>query len=120
VPDKIDRDFYNHLMELKNNAAKRKEYLDSIRPRIGTENLAAAEARLNDVIAHADRLAEEHKIVEVDKWGNETTPPRNSSYVQIEVQGGRHKSLNRQSSFDVNNITCPSYFARDGLDKLFD
>ena len=119
VPDKIDRDFYNHLMELKNNADARKAYLDSIRSRIGSENLAAAEARLNDVIAHAERLAGEHKIVEGDKWGNETTPRRNSSYVTIELPDGRHKSLNRQSSFDVNNLTCPSYFARDGLDKLF-
>ncbi|MBR4653806.1 MAG: hypothetical protein IKO72_10655 [Kiritimatiellae bacterium] len=119
VPDKIDRDFYNHLMELKNNPAARSAYLDSLRPRMGMENLAAAEARLKDVIDHAERLAEEHKIVEVDKWGSETTPPRNSSYVQIELPDGRHKSLNRQSSFDVNNMTCPSYFARDGLDKLF-
>ena len=119
VPDKIDRDFYNHLMELKNNADARKAYLDSIRSRIGSENLAAAEARLNDVIAHAERLAGEHKIVEGDKWGNETTPRRNSSYVTIELPDGRNKTLNRQSSFDVNNLTCPSYFARDGLDKLF-
>lgn len=119
VPDKIDRDFYNHLMELKNNADARKAYLDSIRSRIGSENLVAAEARLNDVIAHAERLAGEHKIVEGDKWGNETTPRRNSSYVTIELPDGRNKTLNRQSSFDVNNLTCPSYFARDGLDKLF-
>ena len=119
VPDKIDRDFYNHLMELKNNPDVRKAYLDSIRSRIGSENLAAAEARLNDVIAHAERLAGEHKIVEGDKWGNETTPRRNSSYVTIELPDGRNKTLNRQSSFDVNNLTCPSYFARDGLDKLF-
>ena len=119
VPDKIDRDFYNHLMELKNNPDARKAYLDSLRQRIGSENLAAAEARLNDVIAHAERLEAEHKVVEGEAWGDETTPPRNSSYVQIELPGGRHKSLNRQSSFDVNNITCPSYFARDKIDRLF-
>ena len=57
--------------------------------------------------------------MEGDKWGNETTPRRNSSYVTIELHDGRNKTLNRQSSFDVNNLTCPSYFARDGLDKLF-
>ena len=119
VPDKIDRDFYNHLMELKNDPAKRKAYIDSISPRMSKENVAAAEARLNDAIAHAERLARENKVVDGDKWGDETTPQRNSSYVQIELPGGRHKSLNRQSSFDVNNLTCPSYFARDGLDKLF-
>jgi hypothetical protein len=120
VPDKIDRDFYNHLMELKNDPAKRKAYLDSLRLRMGDGNVASAEARLNDAIVHAERLARENKVVDGDNWRNETTPPRNSSYVQIELPGGRHKNLNRQSSFDVNNITCPSYFARDGLDKLFD
>ena len=120
VPDKIDRDLYNHLMELKNNPVARKAYLDSLRPRMGEDNVAAAEARLKDAIDHAERLARENKVVEGDAWGNETTPRRNSSYVQIELPDGRHKSLNRQSSFDVNNITCPSYFARDGLDKLFD
>ena len=57
APDKIDRDFYNHLMTLKNDAGARRAYLDSIRPRIGEDNLAAAEARLDDAIAHADRLA---------------------------------------------------------------
>ena len=120
MPDKIDRDFYNHLMELKNNPAKRMAYLDSLRPRMGSENLAAAEVRLDDVIAHAEKLAQDPKnIVDGESWGNETTPPRNSSYVQIEVPGGRHKTLSRQSSFDVNNLTCPSYFARDHIDRLF-
>ena len=119
MPDKIDRDFYNHLMELKTNPAARKAYLDSLRPRMDEGNVAAAEARLNDAIDHAERLARENKVVEKDAWANETTPRRNSSYVQIELPGGRYKSLNRQSSFDVNNMTCPSYFARDGIDKLF-
>lgn len=119
VPDKIDRDLYNRLMELKNNPAARKAYLDAIRPRMSEENVAAAEARLDDAIIHAERLARENKVVKGEAWGDETTPRRNSSYIQIELQDGRHKTLSRQASFDVNNITCPSYFARDGLDKLF-
>ena len=120
VPDKIDRDFYNHLIELKNNPAARKAYLDSLRPRMDEGNVAAAEARLNDVIVHAERLARENKVVEGDAWGNETTPRRNSSNVWIELPDGRHKNLSRQSSFDVNNLTCPSYFARDKIDRLFE
>ena len=120
VPDKIDRDFYNHLMELKNNPAARKAYLDSLRPRMDAGNVASAEARLNDAIDHAERLARENKVVEGDAWGNETTPRRNSSYVTIELADGHQKTLSRQSSFDVNNLTCPSYFARDKIDRLFE
>ena len=119
VPDKIDRDFYNHLMELKNNPDARKAYLDSLRPRMSEDNVAAAEARLNDAILHAERLAQEHKVVEKDAWANETTPRRDSGSVSIELPDGRHKSLSRQSSFDVNGMTCPSYFARDKIDRLF-
>ena len=119
VPDKIDRELYNRLMELKNNPAARKAYLDSLRPRMDEGNVAAAEARLNDAIVHAERLARENKVVEKDAWANETTPRRDSGSVSIELPDGRHKSLSRQASFDVNNMTCPSYFARDKIDRLF-
>lgn len=100
VPDEIDRDFYNHLMELKNNADARKAYLDSIRSRIGSENLAAAEARLNDVIAHAERLAGEHKIVEGDKWGNEPRPGATPamSRLSFPTAGTRHSTGSRPST----------------------
>ena len=119
APDKIDRDFYDHLMTLKNDPAARRAYLDSIRPRIGEDNLAAAEARLDDAIAHADRLAEQGKIVESDAWADEATPRRGSGRVQITVPGGRTKTLSRQASYDVHTITSPSYFARDKIDRLF-
>lgn len=120
VPDKIDRDFYNNLMELKNNQEKRKAYLDSLRSRMGEDNVIAAEARLNDVIAHAERLERENKVVDGDKWGDETTPRRNSGSVKIDNPGGRQKSLSRQNALDVNNMTCQSYFARDKIDRLFE
>ena len=120
VPDKIDREFYDRLMTLKNDPAARQAYLDSIRPRIGEENLAAAEARLKDAIDHAERLAEAGKVVEKDVWADETTPRRESGSVRIELPDGRSKTLSRQASYDVNNIVCPSYFARDKIDRLFE
>ena len=120
VPDAIDRDFYDHLMTLKNDPAARQAYLDSIRPRIGGENLAAAEARLKDAIDHAERLAEAGKVVEKDAWADETTPRRESGSVRIELPDGRSKTLSHQASFQVNDIVCPSYFARDKIDRLFE
>ena len=121
VPAKIDRDFYNHLMELKNDPAKRKEYLDSLRLRMNEGNVAAAEARLDDAIAHAEKLAQDPKnIVDGESWGDESTPRRNSGDIKIDIPGGKQKSLSRQAAFDVNDMTCQSYFARDKLDRLFE
>ena len=120
VPDTIDRDFYDRLMTLKNDPGARKAYLDSIAPRIGEENLAAAEARLNDAITHAEALADAGKVVEKDAWADVATPRRESGSIRIELPNGRSKSLSRQASYDINNMTCPSYFARDKIDRLFE
>ena len=94
--------------------------MKNMRMRMGEDNVIAAEARLNDVIAHAERLERENKVVDGDKWGDETTPRRNSGSVKIDNPGGRQKSLSRQNALDVNNMTCQSYFARDKIDRLFE
>ena len=83
--------------------------------------MAAAEARLDDAIAHAEKLAQDPKnIVDGESWGDESTPRRNSGDIKIDIPGGKQKSLSRQAAFDVNDMTCQSYFARDKLDRLFE
>ena len=119
LPDRIDRELYTRLMELKNNPAARREYLDSLGRRMDKENVDAAETRLNDAIAHAERLAADNKVVDGDDWKDETTPRREPDKVEIELPDGKHKRLSRQASHDVSGMTCQSYFARDNIDGLF-
>lgn len=119
IPDKIDRDLYNHLMELKNNPEKRNAYLNSIKPRIGDKNLAAAESRLKDAIAHAERLEKEGKVVDENAWPDETNTKISSKSIKFELQNGKQKSLPFRSSSSINYMTCSSYFARDKIDSLF-
>ena len=120
LPDRIDRELYVQLMEMKDNPAKRKEYLDSLRPRMGAENVAAAEARLNDAIAHAEQLAKRDMVVADDAWGDVPTEHRNTHSIRIELPGGKEKKLSTKDSFFVNGMMCESYFTRDKLDRLFE
>ena len=125
APEEIDEEFYNVLMEMDGkDSAKRKEYLDSIAPRISPAALKAAESRLDDAIAHAKKLHAEGKVYKQEDWqnadnrkamkpldkqvtvtkkdGTVLTPPLNKSYV---------------SSYRVNS--CPSYYKRDYIHGMF-
>ena len=118
IPDKIDSETYDSLMELKHDPA-RKEYLDSIRPRLSPASYAAAKSRLDDVIAHAEELGRQGKIVKPDGWANVQEEPLATGKVEVKKQNGAIKRLGGQTARDVNEFFCPSYFARDGLAKLF-
>ena len=118
IPDKIDSETYDSLMELKHDPA-RKEYLDSIRPRLSPASYAAAESRLDDVIAHAEELGRQGKIVKPDGWANVQEEPLATGKVEVKKQNGAIKRLGGQTARDVNGFFCPSYFARDKIDKIF-
>lgn len=118
IPDKIDRATYDSLMALKQDPA-RKAYLDSIRPRLSPASYAAAESRLDDVIAHAEELGRQGKIVEAGGWANVQEQPLATGNVTVYKQNGAIKRLGGQTARDVNEFFCPSYFARDGFAKLF-
>ena len=119
IPDKIDRATYDSLMALKHGQARRKEYLDSIRPRLSPASYAAAESRLDDVIAHAEELGRQGKIVEAGGWANVQEQPLATGKVEVYKQNGAAKRLGGEIAQDVNELFCPSYFARDKIDKLF-
>ena len=119
IPDKIDRETYDSLIALKQDPARRKEYLDSIRPRLSPASYAAAESRLDDVIAHAEELGRQGKIVEAGGWANVQEQPLATGKVTVHKQNGDIKHIGGEIARDVNEFFCPSYFARDKIDKLF-
>ena len=120
VPDKIDRETYNSLIALKSDPA-RKNYLDSIRTRLSKANFDATVSRLDDVIAHAERLARENKIIEnePDGWLQAEEEPLATGKIPVEKQNGQVKNLGGMTASKANQAFCPSYYARDGFDKLF-
>lgn len=118
VPDKIDGETYKALMELK-TGPKRDAYLDSIRPRLSQDSYNAAVSRLDDVIAHAERLKEEGKIVEGEAWQHVREKPLQAGNVTVQNRNGRNKQLGGDIAKTVNELSCPSYFARDKLSKIF-
>ena len=118
VPDKIDGETYNALMELK-AGPKRDAYLDSIRPRLSQDSYNAAVSRLDDVIAHAERLKDEGKIVEGEAWQHVREKPLQTGNLTVQNRNGRNKQLGGDIAKTVNELSCPSYFARDKLSKIF-
>ena len=118
VPDKIDSETYNALMELK-AGPKRDAYLDSIRPRLSQDSYNAAVSRLDDVIAHAEKLKDEGRIVQGDGWQHVRETPLQTGKVTVQKRNGQNKQIGGDIASAVNELTCPSYFARDKLSKIF-
>ena len=118
VPDKIDSETYNALMELK-AGPKRDAYLDSIRPRLSQASYNAAVSRLDDVIAHAEKLKAEGKIIEGEGWQKVRETPLQTGKVTVQKRNGQEKRIGGNLAKFTNELYCPSYFARDGLSKLF-
>ena len=124
VPDKIGRTTYEALMALKNGQA-RHEYLDSIQPRLSPEGFAAAVSRLDDVIAQAERLEREHKVVEdkdgANGWLDAKEEPFNlKAPVEVRRADGKVVEMDQHDSIGVNAVLCPSFYARDFFSMFFD
>ena len=118
VPDKIDRETYNALMELK-EGPKRDAYLDSIRPRLSEANYNSAVSRLDDVIAHAEQLKDKGKVIEGAGWQDVQEVPVQTGKVPIQKWDGKVKNVGGDIQNYVHLLTCPSYFARDELARFF-
>lgn len=118
VPDKIDFETYNALMELK-TGLKRAAYLDSIRPRLSEDSYKAAVSRLDDVIARAEQLKNEGRIVQGDAWQNVREVPLQTGEVTVQKWNGQRKNVGGDIAKSANSLFCPSFFARDGFSKIF-
>ena len=68
LPEEIDQDFYDHLLAMDGDTAERRAFLGSIAPRISPDALKAAEARLDEAIAHAKVLEAKGKVYGTDQW----------------------------------------------------
>ena len=125
APEEIDEEFYNVLMEMDGkDSAKRKEYLDSIAPRISPAALKAAESRLDDAIAHAKKLFSEGKVYKQEDWQDagkrKAMKPLDKEVTVTKNDGTTIKPpLNKPyvSSYRVNS--CPSYYKRDYIHGMF-
>ena len=117
-PDKIDVKTYESLMALKEGSAKRDEYLNSIRPRLSDASYKAAVSRLDDAIAHADKLKEDGKVIDDEGWLDVAEEPPKKDEVTSKKLNGAEKSLGGTIAKAVNSESCPSYFARDGFDQV--
>ena len=114
-----NRAYDDALMELK-AGPKRDAYLDSIRPRLSPDSYNAAVSRLDDVIAHAEKLKDEGRIVQGDAWQNVRERPLQTGNVTVQNRDGQGKSIGGSVAKIINQLYCPSYFARDDLSKILE
>lgn len=119
VPNRIDRALYDELMKIKDDAEKRREFLNDLRDRIDPNALEALERRLDDVIGQAVQLAKEKEVVERDGWMDVEDPPRFQGRLSLEFQNGLSVDLPKGVSSLAIDALSESMFVRDELDDLF-
>ncbi len=82
-------------------------------------NALAAESRLDDAIAHAERLAAEGKVLDAADWLAAHDEPLGRGPIRAPRANGRPVSLDHSWSDKTHFLVCPSYFTRDYFDRLF-
>ena len=125
LPEEIDKDFYDHLIAMDEDPAKKKAYLDSIAPRISPDALRATEARLDEAIAHARKLAANGKVYGKAQWQNEDNLKAMTGFkatVTIRKTDGSTVKVDNKIECvsDYNQRKCPSFFKREFFHKMFD
>ena len=131
IPEEIDKEFYDKLMEMDKDPSKKQDYLNSLAPRISKEALTATESRLNEAIEHAKKLDKEGKVFGNDDWKDKerlSKMPMINRSVEIVNSDGktvvadRKMGVNKKGrNFVVQYLTnsCPSYYKRDNLQYMF-
>ena len=125
LPEEIDQEFYDKLMEMDRDPAKKQAYLDSIAPRISPDALKATEARLNEAIAHAKSLDRKGKVYGNAEWRNEENLAAMTGYKNSVTITKADKSTVKVSNEiqcvrDYNERKCPSFFRREFLQNMFE
>ena len=75
--------------------------------------------RLDDLIARAEALQREGRVIEGDGWLDLDEQPFQTGDITVRKQNGRTKRIGGQVAMNVHLLDCPSYFARDYFDKIF-
>ena len=124
LPEEIDEDFYNKLMEMDKDPSKKQDYLNSLAPRISKEALTATESRLNEAIEHAKKLKEAGKVYGTNQWQDKTNLFMMTGVapsVEIEKSDGTTITAdpNLQHVRDFCTRECPSLYKREKFDGMF-
>ena len=131
IPEEIDKEFYDKLMEMDADPDKKKTFLDTIKPRISDAALKATEMRLNEAIEYAKKL-DNSKVFGNDDWKVKERLSKipwikskvgivNSDGKTVEVDRKMGEDENKKGNFVGKYLTnsCPSYYKRDYLHKMF-
>ena len=124
LPEEIDQDFYDHLLAMDGDTAARRAFLGSIAPRISPDALKAAEARLDEAIAHAKALKAKGKVYGTDQWQNQKNiaamTATKASVTITKSNGGQIKATHEiECVRDYNERICPSFFKREFFHNMF-
>ena len=74
----------------------------------------------NFLIAHAEKLKDEGRIVQGDAWQNVRERPLQTGNVTVQNREGQGKSIGGSVAKSINQFYCPSYYARDDLSKILE
>ena len=124
LPEEIDQEFYDQLMAMDEDPAKKQAYLDSIAPRISPDALKATAARLDEAIAHAKTLKTKGKVYGKSQWQNEANIKAMTGFkanVVIKKHDGSTVTVKNEIECvkDYNERICPSFFKREGFQFMF-
>ena len=131
IPEEIDKEFYDKLMEMDKDPAKKRAFLDTIKPRISKAALKTTENRLKEAIEHAKKLDKEGKVFGNDDWKDTdrlSKMHRIADGVKIVNSDGKRVVIDKKMcvnkkgrNFVDQYLTnsCPSYYKRDYLQYMF-
>ena len=112
-------------MTLKEGTTARSDYIESLRPRLSAEALAATEKRLDSAIEHAEKLFNEGKVYGDAQWKD---PKVLSGLSERKIKEEIVQSDGRKVEVDGSKgqfvseyfrTSCPSYYKRDFHDRMF-
>ena len=125
IPEEIDKDFYDKLIALKEGTDARRDYIESLRPRLSAETLEATVKRLDSAIKHAEKLFNEGKVYGNAQWKDPKVlsglSERKTKEEIVQSDGRKVEVDGSKGQFvsEYFRTSCPSYYKRDYYDKMF-
>ena len=74
---------------------------------------------IRGVIAKAEKLGGEGKVIEKEGWPDEPDETLKTGDVSVKKPNGGVKKLGGKIAHEANAFNCTSIFVRDGLNKIF-
>ena len=118
VPDAIDRELCDRLVALKSGAPRR-AYLADLKSRLGAAQYKAAVSRLDETIAHAEKLRREGKVYDAAQWETRevqrTVAALGSRLKELPPVAGARPNAAYEKKFlkEYNYTMAPTVFGRD-------